>query len=134
MLRSGLLFSVLGVAAILGAERLARGNPSGSPAANAPKTSSASGGASTTLPGGSVTVKVVYFGMPLAVTSTKQDLFVLESPAYFKDLLDDVVEKHPVISAMIPTMIMSVNGVPGRPATPMKDGDVVDLVPATAGG
>jgi molybdopterin converting factor small subunit len=134
MLQSGLLFSALGVAAILGVDGVARALPSGSAGGSALKTSSASAGFATTLPGGPVTVEVVYFGMPLAVTSTKQELFVLESPAYFKDLLDDVVERHPIISAMIPTMIMSVNGVPGRPSTPMEDGDVVDLVPATAGG
>ena len=134
MLRSGLVFSALGVAAIMGLDRLARAPPPGPVGGGAPKSSSASAGGATALPGGPVTVKVVYFGMPLAITSTKQELFVLESPAYFKDLLEDVVEKHPIISAMIPTMVISVNGVPGRPSALMKDGDVVDLVPATAGG
>jgi molybdopterin converting factor small subunit len=134
MLRSALLFSALGAAAVLGVETVARAAPSGSMGGSPPKTSAAPSGVASPAPGGSVTVKVVYFGMPLAVTSTKEDLFVLESPVYFRDLLSDVVEKHPIISAMIPTMLMSVNGVPGRPSTPMKDGDVVDLVPATAGG
>ena len=134
LLRSGLLLSALGVAGLLGVDSVARTLPSGLADGSAGKTSSASAGVATTVSGGSVTVKVVYSGMPLAVTSTKQELFVLESPAYFKDLLDDVVERHPIISAMIPTMIMSVNGVAGRPSTPMEEGDVVDLVPATAGG
>ena len=131
-----MLLSALGVASILGIDKIARGSPSrgvGGTAPNAPSTST-SAGVATFPPGGSVAVKVVYFGMPLAVTNTRQDLFVLESPAYFKDLLDAVVEKHPIISAMVPTMIMSVNGVLVRPNTPMNDGDVVDLVPATAGG
>ena len=97
MLRSGLLFSALGVAAILGIDRMARALPSAS--ASAPKASLASAPVPTAVPAGPVTVKVVYFGMPLAVTSTRQELFVLESPAYFEDLLDDVVEKHPIISA-----------------------------------
>jgi molybdopterin converting factor small subunit len=96
--------------------------------------SSPSAAVATALTSSSVTVKVVYFGMPLAVTNTKQELFVLRAPAYFKDLLDDVVEKHPIISTMVHTMIVSVNGVPGHPNTPMNEGDVVDLVPATAGG
>jgi molybdopterin converting factor small subunit len=132
MLRSGLVFSALGVAAIFGVDRLARSSASGSVGGVAPKASSAP--TPTASPSGSVTVKVVYFGMPLAITNAKQELFVLNAPAYFNDLLDDVVERHPIISAMVPTMIMSLNGVSGRPSTPLEDGDVVDLVPATAGG
>lgn len=134
MLRSGLLLSAVGVAAILGVQRAARASPLGSVGGSGTGSSPSPAGVSGAVPGGSITVKVVYFGMPLAITSTKQELFVLQSPAHFSDLLDDVVEKHPIISAMIPTMIMSVNGVPGRPSTLLKDGDEVDLVPATAGG
>jgi len=134
MLRSALLFSAVGAAVILGVEGATRASGPGSARESTPMTSTASSSVAVPAAGGSVTVKVVYFGMPLAVTSTKDDLFVLESPANFSDLLDEVVKEHPIISAMIPTMIMSVNGVPGGPSTPMRDGDVVDLVPATAGG
>jgi molybdopterin converting factor small subunit len=134
MLRSALLFSAVGAAAVLGVEAVGRATGLDSSAGTASRTSAASSETPGPAAGGSVTVKVVYFGMPLAVASSKDDLFVLESPANFGDLLDEVVKKHPAISAMIPTMIVSVNGVPAGPGTPMRDRDVVDLVPATAGG
>jgi molybdopterin converting factor small subunit len=84
--------------------------------------------------GDSLTVKVVYFGMPQTVTSSKEEYFTLQSPAYFRDILSEVAEKHPLISTMIPTMIISVDGVPRQPSRALKDGGEIEVVPAIAGG
>jgi molybdopterin converting factor small subunit len=135
MLKSAVLFSAVGAAIILGVDGLVRAVPSasgGGSTSKAPSPAPSSGEPSTS--SDSITVKVMYFGMPLSVTNSREELFVLQSPAYFHDLLSNVVEKHPVLSAMIPTMMIFVDGVPGQPSMSLKDGDEVDLVPASVGG
>jgi molybdopterin converting factor small subunit len=135
MLRSAILLSAVGAGIVLGLEGVGnetRPASDGGSASNASSPASSSGASSA--PVNSLTVKVAYFGMPPSIINAREEYFVLRSPAYFRDLLSDVAEKHPQISIMIPTMIISVNGVPGQPSTPLRDGDEVDLVPATAGG
>lgn len=118
----------------MGVDRVLGASPSVSGGASIKAPAPASPGGTPGATGGLLTVKVVYFGMPLAVANTKEEYFVLQSPAYFRDLLGEVEQRHPIISTMVPTMIISVNGVPGEPSTVLKEGDEVDLVPATAGG
>ena len=103
--------------------------PSPPPALRAPP-ANASNAASVA----SVKVKVMYFQMPQTVTSTKEEYFNLQSPAHFRDLLNVVVEEHPLLSPMIPSMMILVDGVLAAPGTPLTDGDEVDLIPAVAGG
>lgn len=90
-------------------------------------------GSSDTSPA-SLRVKVMYFQMQQTVNNLAEEHFVLQSPAYFRELLNSVVESHPLLSTMIPTMMKLVDGVPAQPDTPLKDGDEVDLIPAIAGG
>jgi molybdopterin converting factor small subunit len=78
-------------------------------------------------------VKVMYFQMPSAVVNGEEH-FVLQSPASLRDLLARVLVEHPPLSAMMPTMMILVDGVGARPATTLNDGDEVDFIPATAGG
>lgn len=85
------------------------------------------GNVSTTL-----RVKVMYFQMPQL--GAKQEYFALESPAYFRDLLDDVETKHPSLSSMIPTMLVLIDGVKAQPSTLLKEGDEIDFIPTVAGG
>jgi molybdopterin converting factor small subunit len=135
MLRSAILLSAVGAGIVLGLDAVVSGARSKSGGGSTSETSSpASSSGTPSAPGDSLTVKAVYFGMPQSIISAKEEYFVLRSPAYFRDLLGEVAEKHPQISIMIPTMIISVNGNPGQPGTLLSNGDEVDLVPATAGG
>jgi len=79
------------------------------------------------------TVKVMYFQMPLVV-SAKEEYFVLQNPAYFRDLRTDILEKHPALSRMMPSMMVLIDGLPAQAGTALKDGDEVDIIPAFAGG
>lgn len=85
-------------------------------------------------PGASIRVKVMYFQMPNTVLDRTEEFFVLQSPSYFSDLMDEVVGKHTILSTMMPSMMKLVDGVPAQPRTPLKDGDEVDFIPAVAGG
>jgi len=104
--------------------------PAQSPVQNL-QTSSAS--APNDVASASVKVKVMYFQMPLTV-SVSEEYFVLPGPAYFRDLLSNVLEKHPALSPMIPTMMILIDGVPAAPGAALENGDEVDFIPAIAGG
>jgi molybdopterin converting factor small subunit len=129
LLRSAIFLSVAGVGIILGLE-----------SAYTLTTSSVSGSESNStqaalIPSGSpITVTVTYVGMPLRITDTRKEDFTLRSPARFSDLLDMVVERHPLVSTMVPTMLISVNGVVERPEAVLTDGAEVALLPAVVGG
>ena len=75
----------------------------------------------------------MYFQMPLVV-DTREEYFVLQNPAYFRDLLADVLQKHPALSPMTSSMLILIDGVHAQPSTVLRDGDEVDLIPAVAGG
>jgi len=111
--------------------------PSGS-GASAPSQTSAPTttptNASNAALGTPVKVKVMYFQMPQNVTTTKEEYFKLQSPAYFRDLVNVVLEEHPLLSPMMPYMMILVDGVLAAPGTPLMDGDEIDLIPAAAGG
>lgn len=80
-----------------------------------------------------IKVKVMYFQMPLVVSSSEEH-FVLQSPAYFRDLMTEILEEHPALSPMIPTMMIMIDGLPARGETALMDGDEVDFIPTIAGG
>ncbi|MGH9919873.1 MAG: MoaD/ThiS family protein [Nitrososphaerales archaeon] len=75
----------------------------------------------------------MYFQMPLVV-GVSEEYFVLTSPAYFRDLQTSVLEEHPALSRMMPTMMILIDGVPAQPSTQLRNGDEVDFIPAIAGG
>ena len=150
LLKSALLFSAVGAGVVLfgAAGRAAAGEatpsknrqsslPSGlsetttSSASSTPQASPAAPAA--TASGSSVRVKASYFQMPLAV-GVKEEYFVLQTPAYFSDLLAQVTEKHPIMSPMIPTMMILIDGVPASKSSLLRSGDEVDFIPAVAGG
>lgn len=88
---------------------------------------------STKMGPASLRVKAMYFQMP-QVVSTREEYFVLQSPAYFSDLLNGVLGKHPSLSAMMPSMMILIDGVRTLPDIALRDGDEVDFIPAVAGG
>ena len=148
LLKTALLFSAVGAGIVLlgGAARAA---PSAEPSSKSFLQSSLLGGsaestsstssqlqtssAALTSSGPSVRVKASYFQMP-QIVEVKEEYFVLQSPAYFSDLLAQVTEKHPSMSQMIPTMMILIDGVPASKGSPVRDGDEVDFIPAIAGG
>jgi molybdopterin converting factor small subunit len=62
------------------------------------------------------------------------EYFTLPAQARYSDLLVGVVEEHPAISAMIPSMMVLIDGVPAKATSSLSDGDEVDFIPAVAGG
>jgi molybdopterin converting factor small subunit len=90
--------------------------------------------ASAFMPSSSPTaVKVTYFQMP-TVVSEPVEHYVLQAPAHYSDLLGVVLVKHPSLAAMMPNMMVLVNGTVPQPSTVLANGDEVDFVPAIAGG
>jgi molybdopterin converting factor small subunit len=146
LLKSALLLSAVGGLTIIAgaamstpeatpASRIAlRTTPrNGSGGATAPTIEAPSASTPSGTSGASVKVKVMYFQMPQTI-GTKEEYFVMQNPAYFSGLRQRIVEEHPALSAMFPTMMVLVDGVPAQPSTPLLDGDEVDLIPAIAGG
>jgi molybdopterin converting factor small subunit len=66
--------------------------------------------------------------------SVTEESFVLKSPAYCRDLLSSVLEAHPLLSTMMPTMTVLVDGLLAQPSMSLNDGDEVDFLPAVVGG
>ncbi len=142
-----LALSAIGAGLVVGAPRLAGAalparkadprSPSGP--ATGVATTVGSTSTATAYPGGvpssspETRVKVMYFQMS-GLLDTKEEYFALQSPAYYRDLLADVLEKHPVLSPKMQSMLVLVDGVVARPGTALNDGDEVDFIPTVAGG
>lgn len=79
-------------------------------------------------------VKAVYHQMAQYV-SMGDEYFVLQSPAYLRNLLDAVILKHPAISPqMIANMLILIDGAPAKTSATLQDGNEVDFIPLVAGG
>ena len=82
----------------------------------------------------SIEIRVVYFGMPTAVTGAKKETLILGNPAYLSDLKTVISKLHPSLKAMIPTMLFLVDGVSAI-GNPQLQSDVeVDVLAQFAGG
>ncbi len=62
-----------------------------------------------------ITVKVVYFGMPIQTTGTKQEYITLHSPVFLKDIISEVTQRHPALISMIGSMQILIDGNPAEP-------------------
>jgi hypothetical protein len=63
-----------------------------------------------------IRVKVImYFQMPFAA-GVEQEEFIVPNPARFSDLLASVLEKHPALSPMMPTVMVLTDRL--RPSSP----------------
>jgi len=80
-----------------------------------------------------ITVKVYYSIMAQYTDLTEED-FVLQKPAVLQDLMNSVAVRHPNMTQMMPMMLTLVDGVPAKPSASLKDGDVIQLIPLSAGG
>ncbi len=127
--------------ALLGAETLLRSSVPGVASSDTKSTNSTSLSSSPVLVGdpgvSTIKVKVRYFQM-LQYVDTKEEYFVLQSPAQLGTLLSDVTAKHPSLTPVMSSMMILVDGIAtlaSAPAgTPLENGDEVDLIPSIAGG
>ncbi len=80
------------------------------------------------------TIKVVYFGMAIQSTGTRQEYVSLPTPAYFQDLLSEIRDRHVVLGPMLSTMQVVINGNPVEGNPILNNNDEVDFIPVFAGG
>jgi len=127
-----LAVSALGAGVILTAEGLAKTNSEmlsdKSPGSTSPGKNIVENAAVSLL-----TIKVVYFLMAKYVSSG-EEYFVLQSPALLRDLLNDVVRRHPSLAPMMGTMEILRDGAPVKPNSVLRDEDEVDFIPTITGG
>ena len=117
--------------ALLGSEVVFNSKPTKSPEQSATLANATEAGA---IQASSIRVKVRYFQMTNVLPGLQVEYFVLAAPAEYRQLLAAVVEKHPAISGMTPTMLVLVNGVVASSETRLNDGDEVDMIPTVSGG
>jgi molybdopterin converting factor small subunit len=80
-----------------------------------------------------ITVRV-YYSMMAQYTDLTEETFVIQEPADLQDLMNTVVLRHPSMVQMTQMMLMLLNGVPARPNSLLKHGDVIQFIPLSAGG
>ena len=81
-----------------------------------------------------IEIKVAYLLMAQYINTT-EEFFVLQSPATLSALLSAVSERHLILSTMIPSMQILLDGIPTvQFSAALKDGDEVDFIPIVAGG
>jgi len=81
-----------------------------------------------------ITVRVVYFGMPLVVTGAKKETITLSNPAFLSDLKAVLVGLHPTLKEMLPTMLFLVDGVSANGDPQLQNEVEVDILAQIAGG
>ena len=79
-------------------------------------------------------IKVRYIQMSDVISGVDQEYYVLPNPANFNQLLTVVCSAHPILSGMMPNMVVLVDGLAAKTDSRLKDGDEVDIFPMMAGG
>jgi molybdopterin converting factor small subunit len=95
--------------------------------------SSVAPGDSTNSRASLITVKA-YYTMMGQYTDLAEENFVLQSPAILQDLMNTCVVRHPSMAQMMGTMLILLDGAPSKPSASLRDGDIVQFIPFTAGG
>ena len=81
------------------------------------------------------TIKVAYFGfLTEQITGTSEDYLTLPTPVHLQDVLTRIGQEHPVLTTMLPTMSVVVNGIAESGNPQLTNDTEVDLVPTFAGG
>jgi len=119
---------------LLIAEGVRVGSAKDESAKTAPPATSTGIGAPEASADGEISVRVVYFGMPAAVTGAKQETVELDSPACLTDLERSLAVSHPGLRDMLPTMLFLVDGSTANGSTPLRQNCEVDVLAAAAGG
>ena len=76
----------------------------------------------------------VYYTMMAQYTDLSEEEFVLQSPALLQDLMNTCVVRHPEMAQMMGTMLFLINGISSKPSAVLRDGDIVQFIPLSAGG
>ncbi|MFI5071817.1 MAG: molybdenum cofactor biosynthesis protein MoaE [Terriglobales bacterium] len=79
-------------------------------------------------------VKVLFFGILKDVVQRESDILVLPSNATLEDLLRHYKELSVQFKQLLPSIAFSVNQEYASPATKLKQGDEVALLPPVSGG
>ena len=80
-------------------------------------------------------IKVAYFGfLTEQITGTSEEYLTLPTPVHLQDVLTQIGQEHPVLTAMLPTMSVVVNGIAESGNPQLTNDTEVDLVPTFAGG
>jgi molybdopterin converting factor small subunit len=82
----------------------------------------------------SVRVTVVYLGQARELAGTKEDQFVLNSPAKVEHAFSQAVNAHPELAQMKENIRPLLNGQWSKESQELKDGDRVALLPPVGGG
>ncbi len=82
----------------------------------------------------SIKVKVAYFALARELAGTKEEEFLLTSPANIGHLLSDVFNAHPKLREIKDTLRTLVNGQASLDNIDLKDDDHVTLFPPVGGG
>jgi molybdopterin converting factor small subunit len=80
-----------------------------------------------------ITVKV-YYSMMAQYTDLDEEGFVLQGPATVQQLINTALIRHPSMAQMTGSMMVLLNGVPANASALLRDGDVVQFIPLSAGG
>ena len=81
------------------------------------------------------TIKIVYFGFEtVQTTGVNEEYLTLPTPVFLEDALSQVKEKHVVLAAMLPTMAISINGIPANGNPQLSNNSEIDFIPTFAGG
>jgi molybdopterin converting factor small subunit len=79
-------------------------------------------------------IKVRYFQMSSTLPGVSEEYFIIPNPATYGQLLGAVVAAHPVLAAMVSSMLVLIDGAVAKAGTALKEGDEVDFIPAISGG
>ena len=81
-------------------------------------------------------VEVLYFARSREVAGTSSETFELTDGATTSELLDNILQRHPVMKDVLGTCVFAVNqqycGL--AEARPLKHQDVVAVIPPLSGG
>jgi molybdopterin converting factor small subunit len=81
-----------------------------------------------------VRVKVAYFGMPVDLTPTDDEVLEIPAGSTLRDLVSKLEAEHPSLTEMASKMEVLLGGMQGDAGATLKDGDEVDFMPPVGGG
>jgi molybdopterin converting factor small subunit len=131
MIVAGATISAVGGSALLGS--LANKSATSTSSVGSQGYSSSSASATDTS-NSYLTVKVVYFGMSRQTIGTREEFLDLRNPAFLKDALYSLTQKHTSLIPMLGAMQIVIDGNPAEPDQQLMNGDEIDFIPVSPGG
>ena len=81
-----------------------------------------------------VKVALVYLGRAREASGTREEEFVLQTPAKIEQAVSKAIIAHPKLSELMDTIKLLINGQWATQEAALKDGDRVTLLPPVGGG